>query len=654
MISILTAIVLMVVIGTMIQRADGFSFISGSETPRALVGDQATVRANSLHRIDVLANDTGLESGDARRLVVKAAPACGRVFVQDGAFQYLAEDACVGRQRIVYGIGDESLEGVVEIAVLGADGTPAVRRVPVTNPGSGAPAPAGEDVVATAPAPEAAAPSDAGAGEAEQLAALAEPRPSRTGPEAIAAAGVALDEAAVTPGDDRPDPVRLAGVRNLAIPLSTPGRALSRTPRLADRDPLAGIADTPPDVSGRPTEMAAVAAAQFDRLDGEPQTGSLGIVEGWRSFLPSLAPRALDFSKVLIERPEPTAVPPAAPVAGLLRLEPGFGVPPSLLPDVDIREDVRIAVAVPDELAMPGTIRDLPLDPLPVDPEELPLPRERLSPTAAPAAAGTPEPTPDRPAEADDGTGPLAALPPAAARCAAPPSMTLDIRRAAVTGIILSAPCHAGTIATLSYAGMEFAISLDGRGEGRILTLGFADSTPALITFDDGEKLDFDLPFRGIDRVTRVAMVWEAPVALGLNALEFGAAPGSAGHVHAGNPRDFAQARRSHGGFLTRFHPVAGIGQNVQIYTFWHQRGSGPGVVKLLIDYAQQPEDVVSAACNGADIQPEVTILRSETGAALRPVLRKLPSLECSYLTRENGDNRLIFDAVDDVVVLQR
>ena len=84
MMSMLTFVVIMLVVGTMAQRADIFGrFFGGGAGELVLARDEVIVRANTLSPIDVLANDLGLREGDALKLIIVKQPKCGRVFVRE-------------------------------------------------------------------------------------------------------------------------------------------------------------------------------------------------------------------------------------------------------------------------------------------------------------------------------------------------------------------------------------------------------------------------------------------------------------------------------------------------------------------------------------------------------------------------------------------
>lgn len=274
-----------------------------------------------------------------------------------------------------------------------------------------------------------------------------------------------------------------------------------------------------------------------------------------------------------------------------------------------------------------------------------------------PALAGLPDGTGGEPGAGagtgdDGGDSTIAALPGAAEACTVPPSTELEIRRAAQTVIRINAPCQADTIAELSYSGLRLAIPLDRQGRGSVVALGFEASAPAIVRFSDDAVLDFDIPFPDVNRIDRVAVVWNVPVALELHALEFGAQSGSQNHVHPGNRRKFSDVRRSGGGFLHGYRSYAGVGQNAQIYTHWKRGGARNGIVKLMIDYASRNRDRLEGTCGeGTYAAPGFVVLRSSAGRMDRPVVRRLAALPCSRIAKEIGDKRLISGAIDDLVI---
>ncbi len=130
MMSMLTFLMIMVAIGTMIQRADVLgTYFGGGGTALELRRDEAIVRANTLGGIDVLSNDLGLRDGDAKRLIIVGQPACGRVFVRDGQARYLPAERCVGSQSFKYAISGRSQDQIGEVAIVVRLGEPTQSEV---------------------------------------------------------------------------------------------------------------------------------------------------------------------------------------------------------------------------------------------------------------------------------------------------------------------------------------------------------------------------------------------------------------------------------------------------------------------------------------------------------------------------------------------
>ncbi|MEO1469558.1 MAG: hypothetical protein AAFV86_10895, partial [Pseudomonadota bacterium] len=195
MISILSGIVLMLAIGTLIQQQEVVSeYLGGESEPEtvALRPDRVEVSPDTLTRIDVLANDIGIGERAQMGLEVLSQPSCGRVFVQGGALQFLAEIDCERIQTFEYTVaGVEGAEPVgVTVTVRGATG---VRNAPEPTAGTGVAglAPATET---TAPAPAPALPRAAAA----PTTAPAIPRivlPTPTAPDSGGQGGTAVASA---------------------------------------------------------------------------------------------------------------------------------------------------------------------------------------------------------------------------------------------------------------------------------------------------------------------------------------------------------------------------------------------------------------------------------------------------------------------------
>jgi hypothetical protein len=228
------------------------------------------------------------------------------------------------------------------------------------------------------------------------------------------------------------------------------------------------------------------------------------------------------------------------------------------------------------------------------------------------------------------------------------PAITLDIRPAGITQVMIDSPCHAGTAVELAYESLRLAIALDAGGAGSIAAAGFQEASDATMRFADGESMAFNIPFIDTGKLDRVALIWDAPVGLQLHAFEFGAPPGSPGHVGPNNRRGHGAVRRRGGGYLHTYQPVNGVGQHAEVYTYWHRNCGKTGVVQLKLGFGS--DDPAAAVCgDNVNARPEFEILRSVAGRVERMRSLRLARLDCATVA-----NEYISDAVDDLIVRQR
>ncbi|MEM9138294.1 MAG: hypothetical protein AAGB15_00560 [Pseudomonadota bacterium] len=748
MISFLSAIVIMVAIGTLVQRADGLSGIFGSDEPEtALIADQLTVVPDTLTRIEVLANDVGLEDAEDGSLRIVSAPECGQVFVQGDVLQYLAEPACAGEQTWTYAVtidGQAMIADVVATVTGGLPREPVQKQAPEVALPDALAAPGGpkitieDETPAYAPRPA----QDSGEGDATAPAALTEQAPlagvlSSGGANPVSAAqpdplvlkaptekplpaadaaevpsdATDLQTAALTevpatpapktqalPAEETTNAPTVAALPQTEAPaprMDIARESLSQQPATAAEVPRTPTEpQSAPETAQQQSQQVAAAASEPEveltpvpRFDPTPPGTRLvssalsGVTRAPDGSPVRRAAQAItatgaaagagqptDFMVAVIPLSEPRAIAPVALGSGQVvdRLVPGLaearlpdgtsGSSPADASDLDQKtsETAALGPALTDDLIDPA---ELPLVmEAPVPARAVPFPQARRT-AALPSQGGGQgvdrAPTPAAPGNGGSSGGTtLAALRPAGLPCVTPPATTIDVGRAAQSTILIMAPCHANTVAELTYSGLRLAVPLDSDGNGTVTALGFEPNSPALVIFSTGEKIDFDLPFKGINKVSRVALVWDTPVALELNALEFGAQPGTAGHVRPENPKSFAAVRRGGGGFLSTYFAYGDIGQNAQFYTHFTRQGGQSGIVKLMIDFASRSRDKLEGTCgSGEYAAPQFLIMRSVSGRADRPVLKKLAAHACSDLSLENTDKRLISGGIADLVI---
>ena len=516
--------------------------------------------------------------------------------------------------------------------------------------------------------------------EAQQRTAVATPTPASRGGAAATPAPAGLfgttERAFTQAGPDASRPAPAVPLDNLLAyaPEPAPGQPRQGNVRT---ERLRAIANMPEGFAASPRALSAplIAAAQ------ERPSRSLALVRVDRG------PRGADAPSGLGESAEVGGLDASIPRANPVRISRGqdsqlaLADPSAGLGDVRAlgqeRQLAPVSVAQPSGLSAPSG-RDSSILAMQGDATaEVPEAgvsaadgdgEETSSGVAAAGAAPLPRPRgqaaePTDPAERSDAPSDrrpvgeesaveVAALPDAAAVCAMEPAMTVDPRPAGRTQLTVVSPCHAGSIAELRYSDLRLAIPLDETGRGEVEVLGFSDRTRAVLWFRDGREIGFDIPFVGMRNLTRVALVWDAPVVLDLHAFEFGAETGSEGHVHPGNRRSFDEIRRRGGGFLTTYSAIGGIGQNMQVYSFWRRRAGASGVIDLAIDFATRSAERRPDTCGGGPYSaPAFVVLRSHDGEMERALNRRLSAMDCGRLS---GRRVLIEAAVDDVIIRGR
>ncbi|MEL7347266.1 MAG: hypothetical protein AAFN17_05890, partial [Pseudomonadota bacterium] len=779
MISILSGIVLMLAVGTLVQRQDMVSeLLGGDGSPNviALRPDAISVAPDTLTRIDVLANDENLTVADYARLEVLSQPNCGRVFVQGEALQFLAEVDCEATQTFTYtltGLDADERVGEVTVNVRGATGTrnapepqvndqvalldPSAAPRPVTTPTAEiADAPADDGatlpriVVPSAPTPSAAStpsipltsaapqpsaprpsqPSVAGISNpvapggvgAAPVAPGAGTAPGRSPGQAIGGSGFDSSGISIAAAPSSPRPSAPSGsiprptIAGPSAPTAPPGLGVALgTPAAPSLG--GGFAPAAPSAPGAPGGGALGAPTRpATGQPSQPQAGGLQIAgsgaEPQAPQSPSTPPLGLQIPQPGAARVaridgssstvvgagagQPSGIERSAtPTLALARVEvptqaaaprPSTGGGDNLAlagPSIDARSGADVtgnagsagsAVAFAEPSAGLGDIinmRDM-------------MSAVPLLDTTGPAALTTPPRggedeevrigalTPGTTTLAPDATVPgiiednarpeagatpeafdVARLPTADLACVVPPSVTMDVRAAAETDLIITSPCHADSVAEVTYADMTFGVAVDRAGRGMLTMYGFEPSSDARLEFEDGESVEFSVPFTGVERVERVAVAWNDPVSLNLHALEFGAEQGSDGHVRLEAPRDFRSVRRRGGGYLASFGPVDGVGQSVQIYSHWIRRGGKAGVVQMYLDYASRDVRGEDGTCGTGDYaRPSFKVIRSSRGRVEDPNVRRLAAVDCDDVA--TGESVLIGAAVRDIIISQR
>ncbi len=213
----------------------------------------------------------------------------------------------------------------------------------------------------------------------------------------------------------------------------------------------------------------------------------------------------------------------------------------------------------------------------------------------------------DKPGGSDAKTAAAApaglATKPAAPACAAPVIET-EALPAGRMRVAIKAPCRSGEEVRLTYAGAETLLRLDGSGSAAWVLDAFAgESEPLQARFADGASQSVAVKGLDFERLSKVAVIWRAPVDLDLHAFEYAALPGTKGHVWAKAAGSAEAARSAVGGdrrghgFVSTTSDGRGDGDRLEVYTFLHADEQTGGTVGLAIDHATRGAEPDEATC---------------------------------------------------------
>lgn len=421
-----------------------------------------------------------------------------------------------------------------------------------------------------------------------------------------------------------------------ASPNSGPSAA-SANPSTPDQRP--SIADAASEQASRATAMA-VARLSFN--DPRPLT-----VPSFHDPRPVVAPSFRDLRPVL-----PTTMPAIAAQPGDMTTaggRDGTSEPPKPFEMGWFLEDRNPVMRgkTPSEDVV--TTRSAPAAPVSVrapaaEPADRPAPAEPAgtAPTAEAAPPAVPARQPPVAVEqkivvaavppagegtgstrpADDASTLVAVSPPLlrldAAECSAP-----EITTEAVDGgqmrIRVAAPCRKSEAVQISYGGAEIIRKLDAWGSLDYTLDCFAGTSSQVeLRFADGSRQAFPVKANDLDKVSKVAVLWRAPVNLDLHVFEYGAGFDKPGHLWAnatGSPgaaRLKAQAERKGYGYLSSADREKTLGDKLEVYTFFHSDEQASGTIALALDYETRGEMPSGATCGRgglAEIDFQVIIL---------------------------------------------
>lgn len=179
--------------------------------------------------------------------------------------------------------------------------------------------------------------------------------------------------------------------------------------------------------------------------------------------------------------------------------------------------------------------------------------------------------------------------------CAA--SISGALRPGGMVAITADIPCRPNSRVEIYHGKLKFTELTGHSGHLSVIVPALERKARFLLRTPGEAPLQLEIDVPDIARIDRVAIQWEGSAEFDLQAFEFGAAPGSAGHVWSGQPRSIDQADRNGGGYLTELG-TADVSNPVRarIYSYPVPRQTEDGVIRLVVTAAPDAETCGRAA----------------------------------------------------------
>ena len=221
------------------------------------------------------------------------------------------------------------------------------------------------------------------------------------------------------------------------------------------------------------------------------------------------------------------------------------------------------------------------------------------------------------------------------------PPATIDVTPlpAGMMQLAIVSPCRKQESVRTLYAGIELIHTFNQGGELKAdIDCIAGDGFPLDVLFEDGSRSTVKVAALDLDHVTKVAVLWNAPVNLDLHAFEYAARPDSAGHIWAGAPSSApdAEARvtdtgRGHG-FMSSVSDGTEAGTKLEVYTFWRQADQKNGVISMALDYesrARRPQDLDTCG-NGLYSEVRYETVLFDRNISIKRQFGNLGAIDCN------------------------
>lgn len=208
----------------------------------------------------------------------------------------------------------------------------------------------------------------------------------------------------------------------------------------------------------------------------------------------------------------------------------------------------------------------------------------------------------------------------------------------AMIGLEILAICKPDQMVTISHSGLSYSVMTNAQGYVITQMPAMVRDATVEVRFADQSSASTDLTITALDTVVRIGVSWQASMDLDLNALEFGAATGSEGHIWAQAPSDFRTSRFKGGGYLLQLgDPGLERGALAEVYTLPVSRTQERGTVSMSLTLKD------STNICGQSVTAKTVRTREDGSAGIRNIRFTIPP--CGTATSAF----VIPSAVDDI-----
>lgn len=233
--------------------------------------------------------------------------------------------------------------------------------------------------------------------------------------------------------------------------------------------------------------------------------------------------------------------------------------------------------------------------------------------------------------------------------------VTANPQAAGRIAISIKAACLAGRNVSFDYAGHEFVRAVGGDGALSLTLDLFEGAAPLSLKLDDGTSKAVDVSGVELAGISKVAILWSAPVNLDLHAFEYLAPRDGPGHVWSKAPStlDTAVTAAREGtrgrGFISMDDTGTGPGLHSEVYTFLHNKSQRSGAITLMIDYETRGDLPSGDHCGtGKLAQIEALVVRLRPGGNVEKESVRLPAAPCGQKLPQS--ERFNSDTLSDLV----